>query len=60
MLNNLLYHLAQISINPEGIITVNPRNEVRAFPQVDLILFAPLHPLVICVTFLHFRISFAA
>jgi hypothetical protein len=60
MLNNFLYHLAQISINLEGIVTVDTCNEVWAFSKVDLILFAPLHPLVIFITRLHFRTSSTA
>jgi hypothetical protein len=57
MLNHIFHHLAQITIDLEGIITVDARNEVWAFSKVGMILFAPLHPLVILVTRLQFRTS---
>jgi len=60
MQNNILHHLAQITIDLEGVITMDARNEVWAFSKVGLILFAPLHPLVVFITRLHFRTSSTA
>ncbi|MGH8542258.1 MAG: hypothetical protein ACREX3_01140, partial [Gammaproteobacteria bacterium] len=60
MLNNLLHHLAQITVDLEGIITVNASNEVWTFSKVGLILFAPLYPLVVFIARLHLRTSSTA
>ena len=57
MLNNILHHLAQITVDLERIITVDARNKVWAFSKVDLILFAPLDPFVIFIARLHFKTS---
>ena len=57
MLNNIFYYLAQITVDLEGIITVDARDEVWAFSKVGLILFAPLHPLVIFIARLHFSLE---
>jgi hypothetical protein len=60
MLNNIFHHLAQITVDLEGIIAVDARNEVWTFSKVGLILFAPLYPLVVFITRLHFRTSSTA
>jgi len=60
MLNNILHHLAQITVDLEGIIAVDSRNEVWAFSKVGLILVAPFHPLVVLIARFHLRTSSTA
>jgi len=40
---------AEFAIEPDRIIAVNSGNQVRALSKISLVLFAPLHPLMILI-----------
>jgi hypothetical protein len=55
--NNVLNNAAQLSIELDRFIAMDPSDQIRAPAKVDLILIAPFHPLVISIARLHFWTS---
>jgi len=53
MCHNLLNHLTKFGIQANGIIPMDPSDEIRTFPQINLILLTPLDPLMVLVADLH-------
>jgi hypothetical protein len=55
--NNILNNAAQLSIELDRFIAMDPSDQIRAPAKVDLILIAPFYPLVISIARLHFWTS---
>jgi len=55
VLNDFFNHLAKVSEHLDRIISMNPRDQIRAPSDIDLVTFTPLHPLVVAVTCFHCR-----
>ena len=53
MIYDILNNLAKLTIKGDRIITMYASDEIRALPNVDMILIAPLHPFVVFIDFFH-------
>jgi hypothetical protein len=54
MTDNVLDDLVQLGVEPHRIIAVNSGDQIRALPEVDRVLLAPLDPFVVTVAKPHF------
>ncbi|WP_200389436.1 hypothetical protein [Thiocapsa imhoffii] len=53
MFYDILYDVAKLPIESDGIVTMYTGNQVRALSNVHLILITPLHPFVVFVEIFH-------
>ncbi|MCF7979162.1 MAG: hypothetical protein K9L82_14320 [Chromatiaceae bacterium] len=53
MIHDILHDLAKLSIERDWVVTMYSGDEIRAFPDIHLILVTPLHPLVVFVDIVH-------
>jgi len=53
MLDDLFDSAAEIFIERDRIVSVNPRDQIRAAADVGMVFIAPFYPFVVAVTRLH-------
>ncbi len=53
MTNDVLNNRTKLAIKRDGIIAMNAGDEIRASTNIDIILFAPIHPFVVFVKLFH-------
>jgi hypothetical protein len=56
-MDNLFDDLAEITVDLERFLPVNAGDEIGTLPDVNLVLFAPLHPFVVSIYGFHSRTS---
>jgi hypothetical protein len=49
----VLHDLTEFGLQANGIVTMDARDQVGTFADIDLILFAPLNPLVVLIGSFH-------
>jgi hypothetical protein len=53
MIHDILHDLAKLTIEHDGAVTMYPGDEIRALPDIHLILVTPFHPLVVLIEIFH-------
>src|ERR1035441_4404598 len=53
MTDHVFHDLTQLGVKPDRVVTVNPRDNVRALAHVSLVLVTPLNPFVVLIACSH-------
>jgi len=53
VVDNILNHLAEFTVQKDRIISMYPGYKVRTFSNVHLIVLAPFHPFVVFIKVFH-------